>query len=61
MDAEQTVAVCRAAPSSIVIATHMDSLDHTTVSRDELRAYAQANGIQSEQLLIPADGERLDF
>jgi L-ascorbate metabolism protein UlaG (beta-lactamase superfamily) len=61
MDAAQTVAVCRAAPNSVVIATHMDSLDHATVSREALRAYAEANGIQSEQLLIPADGEKLAF
>ncbi len=39
----------------------MDSVDHATVSREELRAYAEANGIQSEQLLIPADGEKLAF
>ena len=37
MDAAQTVAVCRAAPNSIVIATHMDSVDHATVSRQSLR------------------------
>ena len=45
----------------IVIATHMEALDHATVSREELRAYAKANGIQPERLLIPADGERLVF
>ncbi len=61
MDAAQTVAVCRAAPNSVVIATHMDSVDHATVSRHELRACADANGIQSKQLLIPADGEKLAF
>jgi L-ascorbate metabolism protein UlaG (beta-lactamase superfamily) len=61
MDAAQTVAVCRAAPQSIVVATHMDSLDHATVSRDELRQYAAANGVGPEQLLIPADGQTLNF
>jgi hypothetical protein len=61
MDAAQTVAVCRAAPKSIVIATHMDALDHATVSRHALRQYAAANGIQPAQLLIPADGETLVF
>lgn len=61
MDAAHTVAVCRAAPNSIVIATHLDSLDHTTVSREALRTYAEANGIQPDQLLIPADGENLSF
>jgi L-ascorbate metabolism protein UlaG (beta-lactamase superfamily) len=61
MDAAQTVAVCRAAPQSIVVASHMDSLDHATVSRDELRQYAAANGVGPEQLLIPADGQTLNF
>ena len=59
MDAAQTVAVCRAAQSSVVIATHMDSEDHATVSRQALRAYAEENGIRAKQLLIPADGEIL--
>jgi L-ascorbate metabolism protein UlaG (beta-lactamase superfamily) len=57
MDAAQTVAVCQAAPGSTVIATHMESLDHGTVSRAELRAAAEAAGIGKERLLIPADGE----
>jgi L-ascorbate metabolism protein UlaG (beta-lactamase superfamily) len=57
MDAAQTVAVCQAAPESTVIAVHMESLDHGTVSRAELRATAEAAGISAERLLIPADGE----
>jgi L-ascorbate metabolism protein UlaG (beta-lactamase superfamily) len=61
MDAAQTVAVCRAAPQSIVVATHMDALDHATVSRMGLRQYATVHGIAPEQLLIPADGETLVF
>jgi L-ascorbate metabolism protein UlaG (beta-lactamase superfamily) len=59
MDAAQTVAVCRAAPNNIVIATHMDSLDHATVSRQALREYATAHSIRPEQLRIPLDGERI--
>ena len=61
MDAAQTIAVCRAAPSSTVVATHMEALDHATVSRAELRAAADAAGISAEQLRIPADGEALTF
>ncbi len=61
MDAAQTVAVCRAAPESLVIATHMDALDHATLSRVALRQYAEAHGIGPDQLLIPADGETLVF
>ena len=61
MDAAQTIAVCRAAPNSIVIATHMEALDHATVTRADLRKYADANGVAPEKLLIPADGEILIF
>ncbi|MGE5551012.1 MAG: MBL fold metallo-hydrolase [Bacteroidota bacterium] len=61
MDAPQTTALCHAAPNSIVIAVHMEALDHTTVSRQALRDYAEANGIGPERLLIPWDGERLVF
>jgi L-ascorbate metabolism protein UlaG (beta-lactamase superfamily) len=61
MDAEQTVKVCQAAPTSTVIAVHLDSLDHGTVSRADLRRYAVNRGIRSEQLLIPRDGETLAF
>lgn len=61
MDATQTVAVCRAAPRSVVIATHMDSLDHATISRSDLRQYAHAQGITPAQLRIPLDGEALVF
>ena len=61
MDAKQTIAVCQAAPQATVIAIHMDTLDHGTVSRADLRAAAEAQGIKPEQLLIPADGEQLSF
>jgi L-ascorbate metabolism protein UlaG (beta-lactamase superfamily) len=61
MDAAQTVAVCRAAPDSTVIATHMEALDHATVSRQALREYAEAQGIGPDKLLIPLDGEKLIF
>lgn len=57
MDADQTIAVCQAAPESRVVAIHLDSLDHGTVSRQDLRA--RAAGIS--QLLIPEDGETLQF
>jgi hypothetical protein len=61
MDAAQTLAVQRAAPNSIIVATHMDSLDHATVTRDALRQYAEAQGLGPEKLLIPSDGERITF
>ena len=59
MDAEQTITVCRAAPEATVIAVHMEALDHGTVSRAELRAAAENAAIRPDQLLIPADGDRI--
>jgi L-ascorbate metabolism protein UlaG (beta-lactamase superfamily) len=61
MDAAQTIAVCKSAPKSIVVATHMEALDHATVTRAELREYATNHGITLDQLLIPSDGETLSF
>ena len=54
MDAEQTVAVCEALKAAVVIATHMEALDHATISRQDLRHAADARGISASRLLIPA-------
>ncbi|MCP4181551.1 MAG: MBL fold metallo-hydrolase [bacterium] len=61
MDEVQTIKICKMLPDSIVIATHMESLDHLTVSRKQLREYAGKNNINREQLIIPDDGEELVF
>ena len=61
MDAAEAVATCRLAPDATVIATHMEALDHATVTRDELRRHATAQGISPQQLLIPQDGETLQL
>ncbi|MCP1845811.1 L-ascorbate metabolism protein UlaG (beta-lactamase superfamily) [Bradyrhizobium sp. USDA 4524] len=61
MDAEQAVAVCNAAPEAIVVATHLDSLDHATVGRADLRQHALTRGISAAQLRIPDDGQTLEF
>lgn len=57
MDDEQTAEVCRLAPESVVVAIHMEAVDHATVSRTQLRETARKNGIPDERLLIPLDGE----
>lgn len=60
MDAEQTAEICRMAPEkSRIVATHMEALDHATVSRDALRAFADSRNIDRHRLIIPADGETL--
>ena len=61
MDAEQTVEVCKLLPQSTIIATHMDTLDHATVSGESLRHFADKSGIVDTHLLIPDDGDILIF
>ena len=61
MDAAQTVALSQAAPRSQIVATHMETLDHATVMRTDLRVAAIQAGISNTRLLIPADGETLAF
>ncbi len=53
--------LCQAAPEAVIVATHMEALDHATVSRSDLRLLAETEGIGARQLLIPGDGEILDF
>jgi L-ascorbate metabolism protein UlaG (beta-lactamase superfamily) len=59
MDDEQTIRVCKLLPDSVIIAAHMDSVDHATVPRKMLRESARNSGIQDKQLLIPEDGESI--
>lgn len=61
MDEKQTIEVCKLAPNAVVVATHMDALDHGTVTRKTLRTYAMKNNISDRQLRIPEDGETLNF
>jgi L-ascorbate metabolism protein UlaG (beta-lactamase superfamily) len=61
MDAEQTVAVCRAVPEAVVVAIHLEALDHCTVTREALRTLADKEGISPSRLLIPEDGDILNF
>ncbi len=61
MDAAQTIEVCRFAPSSKVVAVHMEALDHGTVTRQALRELAQQSGVSEQRLLIPDDGQLLEL
>lgn len=59
MNVEQTLAVARLVPKAKIIATHMESLDHCTVSREALRQAAEKAGL-GERFMIPADGDVLE-
>jgi L-ascorbate metabolism protein UlaG (beta-lactamase superfamily) len=59
MAIEEVLDLVRLAPGR-VIANHMEALDHCPVTREQLRAQAESEGL-AETLLIPADGEVLVF
>ena len=48
--------VAQAAPDAILIATHMDAVNHARVSREDLKKFSNANGLV-QRLHIPEDGE----
>ncbi|RZK32246.1 MAG: MBL fold metallo-hydrolase, partial [Hymenobacter sp.] len=39
-----------------LIATHLEAVNHAVLTRQQLRAFAQEQGMAS-QLLVPQDGE----
>jgi len=61
MDAEQTLRICAYASANRVVAIHMDSLDHGTVSRDDLLKAKNRANVSLNNLIIPKDGETLTF
>lgn len=60
MGKEDTLRAVTAAPNAIVIAVHMDAINHCALSRGELREYVKEKGIE-DRVLIPSDGEVLEF
>ncbi len=58
MNAEDTVQAALDAPEATVVAMHMESLDHCTVTREALRAFANEKSV-STRLVIPQDGEKV--
>jgi L-ascorbate metabolism protein UlaG (beta-lactamase superfamily) len=50
----------QAMPNATIIATHMDAINHMTLSRKELRDHVQEHKI-GDRVRIPADGEVLTF
>lgn len=47
-------------PAAMIVASHMEAVNHCILSRAELRAYSEENAIQ-ENVFVPADGETLKF
>lgn len=64
MDTDQTLSLFHAAHAASdgtkVIATHMDCLDHATVTRADLLEAVRQNGIPEDRFHVPQDGEILE-
>lgn len=60
MGKEDTLRAYKAAPKATIIAVHMDTINHTALSRKDLRKYVQEKRLQ-DRVLIPADGEVTRF
>lgn len=61
MDEAQVETVLRYLPSGKIIATHLDCVDHATVSRASLIAHMSTFPELRARLVVPADGERLQL
>lgn len=60
MGTEDVYEVSKAAPEAKIISVHMEAVNHWTLSREELKRFADEKGIAS-QVLIPEDGESYSF
>lgn len=58
MDVDDVVATCRAAPDALIVAVHMEAMNHCGLGRDALRAAVAAAGFEG-RVVTPADGETL--
>lgn len=60
MGKQDTLQATKAVPNAAIVAVHMDSVNHMSLSRKELREFVQENKIQ-ERVVIPEDGEVMKF
>ncbi len=58
MTVEDVVRVCRTLPTTLVIAVHLEALNHCPLTRNELREKIREEGLLS-QVEVPQDGARL--
>ena len=60
MGTEDVKKVHEAAPNAILIASHMEVVNHCVLTRNEMRAFAQASDM-AECLLVPDDNQSYNF
>lgn len=61
MGKEDLYRAYQAAPRATVIGSHMESVNHATQSRKELRDYIAEKGMSPQRVRVPADGESYSF
>ncbi len=60
MDDADVESVCRAAPNAMVIASHMDTVAHASLTRKTLKTALEKRGL-AKRVLMPDDGEAYVF
>ena len=49
--------VCQAAPQAIVVASHLDSVNHALLTRKDIITFANERSLS--RIMVPEDGERI--
>ena len=60
MDQHDVMKVHEAAPNAKLVISHMESVPHATVTRAEMRDFAEKHGFMGS-IVIPADGETVEY
>jgi len=60
MDDTDVESVCRAVPNATVIASHMDTVAHASLTRKTLKTALERRGLAA-RVLMPDDGEAYSF
>jgi L-ascorbate metabolism protein UlaG (beta-lactamase superfamily) len=60
MGKEDVYRVHQATPGAIILASHMESVNHSMLSRQELREFITERGM-TQRVLVPEDGESVGF
>jgi L-ascorbate metabolism protein UlaG (beta-lactamase superfamily) len=51
----------RAAPGALLVAVHLEAVNHGTQTRDDLRRYIQAQGLDTARAVVPEEGDASAF
>ena len=60
MHDKDVLEVCKQAPYAKIIASHMEAVNHYTVTRKDLKEFLDKNNVK-DQVIIPLDGDVLNF